>query len=112
MAPTADEVKQIYLSWFDGGAFNVKNFENVLATDYRLHVSGRDFVCGGSELDLKDFIAQFVNPVVNAFDKTKPIKTQVIRVIVSPDSPWVAVETRFTATTKNGPSPACSLSFD
>lgn len=115
MAPTQEEIKNLFYSnfqWESSASFNVQSagaekaalIQNLLAPDVKVHVVGQEFQYAadlvGAPAAMEYLSKQYIPGILGAIDTSKPINSEVIRVISTDSSPWAAVEFKNTATTK------------
>lgn len=80
--------------------------QRIVAPDMKFQIAGKDFglACKVDGVDSTgDHLRNELLPaLMNALDTSKPMNTEVVRVIGGGDSPWAAVELLSTGTSKKG----------
>jgi len=97
--PTAEEIDAIFQLRFT--AAGLDKFDSHVADDVIVYVTGEDHPRANKNLGKKDFRKEFERTHM-LLDRSKYHSREIIRVIGGGDSPWAAVETKVTGTTKAG----------
>ncbi len=97
--PSAYQIEEMFANRLFTSIWNSYFADNVDV----LLVGGEDFHVGGRYNSVQSFHEEVYTRITNAF-KIETAKVEVLRVIGGGDSPWAAVESLTTATTKYGES--------